>query len=217
MGKVFSYDSPVWKFMGRLVDFVYLTLLWVVTSIPLFTIGASTATVYYITLKMADGQEEYLTRMYFKSFARFFREATAVWLTVLAAGLVLAGDFYICARMQSPAAVVLMSAFVVMAIVYLLTVIYVFPVTAYIRQTPAGYIKAAFFLAIRYFGWSLLMLVIFLCVALIGIFKFWPLLLAGVGLTAYLQSLILRQIFKREAGLKGSPQEGQDGEAAELL
>ena len=195
MGKVFSYDSPVWKFMGRLIDFAYLTLLWVVTSLPVITIGASTTTVYYITLKMVEDQEEYLTRMYFRNFIRFFKEATAVWLMVLVAGAVLAGDFYICVQIKSPAAAALMSAFAVIALVYVITVLYLFPVVARINQSPAGYIKAAFFLAIRYFGWTVLMLVIFLCIATIGVFGFWPLLLLSVGLTAYLQSLILRQIF----------------------
>ena len=198
MGKVCWYDSPVWKFMGRLIDFAYLTLLWAVTSIPIITIGASTTTVYYITLKMADNQEEYLTQMYFKNFVRFFKEATIMWLMVLAAGMVLAGDFYICVQFKSPAAAVLMSAFAVIALVYLMTVLYVFPVVARISQSPVGYIKAAFFLAIRYFGWTVLGLVIFLCIAAIGVFGFWPLLLISIGLTAYLQSLIFRQIFKQQ-------------------
>ena len=138
MSKVFSYDSPVWRFMGRLIDFLYLTLLWLVTSLPLVTIGASTTTVYYIALKMADNQEEYLTRMYFKNFVRFFRESTVVWLMVLAAGAVLTGDFYICVRIKSPAAAMLMSAFAVIALVYLMTVLYLFPVMARIHQSPLG-------------------------------------------------------------------------------
>lgn len=198
MGKVFSYDSPVWKFIGRLIDFAYLTLLWAVTSIPIITIGASTTTIYYITLKMADDQEEYLTQMYFKNFVRFFKETTVVWLILLVVGAVLAGDFYICMRFKSPAGAVLIAAFAVILLVYLMTVMYVFPVMARIDQSPIGYIKAAFFLAIRYFGWTVLGLVIFLCIIAIGVFGFWPLLLLSVGLTAYLQSLIFRQIFKQQ-------------------
>lgn len=184
--------------MGRLIDFAYLTLLWAVTSIPVITIGASTTTVYYIALKMADNREAYLTKMYFANFARFFREATAVWLMVLAAGAVLAGDFWICMQMERPAASVLLSAFAVIALVYLMTVLYVFPVMARINQSLMGYIKAAFFLAVRYFGWTVLGLVIFLCIAAVGVFGFWPLLLVSVGLTAYLQSLIFRQIFRQQ-------------------
>lgn len=198
MSKVFSYDSPVWKFMGRLIDFLYLTLLWFVTSIPLITIGASTTTIYYIALKMADNQDEYLTQMYFKNFARFFRESTIVWMMVLEVGAVLAGDFYICARIKSPMAAMLMAAFAVIVVVYLMTVLYLFPVIARINQSPLGYVKASFYLAVKYFGWTVLCLVIAVCIAAIGIFGFWPLLLLSIGLTAYLQSLVFRQIFRQQ-------------------
>lgn len=198
MGRVFAYDSPVWKFMGRLIDFLYLTLLWFVTSLPVVTIGASTTTVYYITLKMADNQEEYLTKMYFKNFIRFFKEATVVWLMMLAAGVVLAGDFYICLGFRSPASAALMAALAVVAVVYLMTLVYVFPVMARINQSPAGYVKAAFYLAVKYFGWTLLCIVIPLCIAAVGVFGFWPLLLLGFGLSAYLQSLVFRQIFRNQ-------------------
>lgn len=198
MSKVFSYDSLVWKFIGRLIDFVYLTLLWFVTSIPLVTIGASTTTVYYIALKMADDQEEYLTRMYFKNFVRFFRESTVVWLITLAVGAVLAGDFYICVRVKSPVAAMLMAAFVVIAVVYLMTVLYLFPVMARICQSPLGYVKASFYLAVKYFGWTLLCLVIPVCIGAVGVFGFWPMLLFSVGLTAYLQALVFRQVFRQQ-------------------
>lgn len=198
MGKVFSYDSPVWRFIGRLIDFLYLTLLWIVTSIPLITIGASTTTVYYIALKMADNDEGYLTQMYFKNFVRFFRESTVVWLMVLAVGVVLAGDFCICFRLKSPVSAMLMAAFAVIAAVYLMTILYLFPVMARIHQSPFGYVKVSFYLSVKYFGWTVLCLVISVCVAALGVFGFWPLLLLGIGLTAYLQSLVFRQIFRQQ-------------------
>lgn len=204
MGKVFSYDSPVWKFMGRLIDFTYLTLLWAVTSLPIITIGASTTTVYYITLKMTENQEEYLTQMYFKNFVRFFKESTKVWLLMLAAGCVLVVDLSICIQSQDPAAVMLLAAFTLIAVVYFMTSIYVFALIARINQTVTGYIKAAFYLAVKYFGWTVLALVIPGCILAVGVFGFWPLLLPGIGLSAYLQSLIFRQIFKVQGWVKNN-------------
>jgi len=196
MGKVFSYDSPVWKFMGRLIDFTYLTLLWAVTSLPLITIGASTTTLYYITLKMTDNQEEYLTQMYFKNFVRFFKESTKVWLLMLATGCVLVVDLTICIQRQNPITVMLLAAFALIAAVYFMTSIYVYALIARINQTVTGYIKAAFYLAVKYFGWTILAFVIPGCIFAVGVFGFWPLLLVSIGLSAYLQSLIFRQIFK---------------------
>jgi uncharacterized membrane protein YesL len=73
---------------------------------------------------------------------------------------------------------------------------YLFPVMARLDNTIMGYVKAAFYLAIRNFGWSILLIVVPVCYILIGVFKFWPLLVISVGLIAYLQSLIYNQIFK---------------------
>jgi uncharacterized membrane protein YesL len=196
MGKVFAYDSPVWKFMGRLIDFLVLTVLWSVTSIPVITMGTATTTVYYITLKMIKNQEGYVVPMYFKTFAKLFSETVKAWLLVLVVGGVLGGDIYVCLRLGTPLASMLMAALAVVIFVYLITLLYLFPVMARLDNSIMGYVKAAFYLAIRNFGWSILSLVIAVCYIALGIFVFWPLLIISVGLIAYLQSLIYNQIFR---------------------
>ena len=50
---LFNYDNPVWRFIGKLGDLILLNILWIICSIPVFTIGASTTAVYYVTLKLA--------------------------------------------------------------------------------------------------------------------------------------------------------------------
>lgn len=198
MGKVFAYDSPVWRFMGRIEDFFVLTILWVITSLPVCTIGVSTTTVYYIALKMAEDKEEYLIPMYFKTFKKVFRDAFWNGFLMMFIGVVLMGDLYICHTYRSPVTTMLFAAFVVITLLYLMIVTFYFPVMARTNNTMLGFLKASFYLAVRYVSWSVLLLVIPLCVFAIGIFVFWPLLLFSVGLTAYLQSLIFRPIFQRQ-------------------
>lgn len=36
---LFNYDNPVWRFIGKLGDLIILNVLWIVCSIPIFTIG----------------------------------------------------------------------------------------------------------------------------------------------------------------------------------
>jgi uncharacterized membrane protein YesL len=196
MGKVFSYDSPVWRFMGRLVDFLMLTVLWAVTSLPIITMGTATTTVYYITLKMTKNQDGYIVSTYFKTFGKLFLETVKAWLLALIVGIVLGGDIYICVKLGNPVASLILAALAVVALVYIMTLMYLFPVMARLDNTIMGYVKAAFYLAIRNFGWSILLIVVPICYILIGVFKFWPLLVISVGLIAYLQSLIYNQIFK---------------------
>ena len=37
---LFNYDNPVWRFIGKLGDLILLNVLWIICSIPIFTIGA---------------------------------------------------------------------------------------------------------------------------------------------------------------------------------
>jgi len=55
-----------------------LNLLWCICSIPIFTIGASTTAVYYVTLKLVRDEEDGTFRSFFKSFKENFKQATAI-------------------------------------------------------------------------------------------------------------------------------------------
>ena len=85
----FNYDNPVWRFIGKLGDLILLNILWIVCSIPVFTIGASTTAVYYVTLKLVRDEGDSTIRSFFHSFKGNFRQATAIWMILLAAGIVL--------------------------------------------------------------------------------------------------------------------------------
>ena len=60
MAKIFDLDNPVWRFMGKVFDMMVLTVLWVVTSLPVVTIGASTTALYYVGMKLARDDEGYI-------------------------------------------------------------------------------------------------------------------------------------------------------------
>ena len=85
----FNYDNPVWRFIGKFGDLIILNILWLVCSIPVITIGASTTAVYYVTLKLARDDDGYTIRSFFKSFKENFKQSTVIWLILLAVGVIL--------------------------------------------------------------------------------------------------------------------------------
>ena len=127
----FNYDNPVWRFIGKLGDLILLNILWIVCSIPVFTIGASTTAVYYVTLKLARDEGDSTIRSFFHSFKSNFRQATAIWLILLAAGIVLGIDFWFFATGQmgigGVLSVVLTAVSGGMFLIYLFIVSYAFP------------------------------------------------------------------------------------------
>ena len=89
---IFNYDNPFWRFIGKLCDVMILNVLWVLCSIPVVTMGASTTAVYYVTLKLVRDEDGYTFRSYFRSFKENFKQATAIWLLLLGTGIILLID-----------------------------------------------------------------------------------------------------------------------------
>ena len=87
-------DNPIMRGMGRLADFIILNLLWVVCSIPIITIGASTTALYTVMLKLVKNEEGYIAKGFLKAFKENFKQATVIWLILLVAGLLIGFDLY---------------------------------------------------------------------------------------------------------------------------
>lgn len=91
--KFFSVDSPLYRFLSKLLDVIKLNFLWILFSIPLITIGASTVAAMSVALKMADDEEGYIGRSFFKAFKENWKQGTALWLITAAAAYAIYLDF----------------------------------------------------------------------------------------------------------------------------
>ena len=80
-------DKPLFAVLTKLTYSAYLNILWLVCSLPIVTIGASTTALFYVTLKMAEDRDDGLTRMFFKAFRENFKPATKLWLILLAGAI----------------------------------------------------------------------------------------------------------------------------------
>lgn len=88
--KFFRYDSGFWSAMERVFDWMVLNLLWLVTSLPLVTVGVSTAALTEVSHRMEQGEELPVFKSYFKAWAKHWKTATALWaMLVVAAGWLL--------------------------------------------------------------------------------------------------------------------------------
>lgn len=62
-----------------------LNLLWIIFSIPIITIGASTCALCYVSLKLIKGQKGNLFAWFVKSFKDNIKQGTIMWLFTLPA------------------------------------------------------------------------------------------------------------------------------------
>ena len=62
MIKLFDPENKFWQFLNKVTDAALMSLLWLLTSLPLVTIGASTAAFYSYTLKQVSNQVGWLVK-----------------------------------------------------------------------------------------------------------------------------------------------------------
>ena len=199
--KIFSYDSKFSQWMLRFCYSCWLNLLWFVCSLPVVTLGAASTALYYVTLKLARGEEGNVTAMFFQAFRRDFKQATGMWLILLGAGLFLGADGYILYHLrltaQGPAAVmwtVLLAVIIAAAVMYVIVLLYAFPLLASVSNTVKAMLKNAFLIGTHYLFCTILVFAIHFAMFFVVVRIFTPLVIAGEGLTAMLCSLLLYRV-----------------------
>lgn len=85
-------DNPIMRGMGRVADFIILNLLWIVCSIPIITIGASTTALYTVMLKLVKNEEGYIAKGFLKAFKENFKQSTIMWAIFLLLGILFVVD-----------------------------------------------------------------------------------------------------------------------------
>lgn len=196
MNGLFSGDNPVINFLTVVCDIVILHFLWIITSLPIITIGASTTALYYTCMKCIRYGEGSIAKRYFKSFKENLKQSTVLWLIVLVAGGICGFDLYFSIINHIKALTLI---FTVMTCAYLFIVFYVFPLQAQFDNKIKVTIRNAFLLAIKYFPWTLLLIAgtgafLFLCYA--NIYVMGTSMFIGIGLHAYLCSFVYVHVFK---------------------
>lgn len=197
MRELFSINSPFFEMTDKAVRLVWLSILWILCSIPVITIGASTTALYSVTLKYVRDEEGYLTSSFFRAFKENFRQSSLIWGMSLAAGIFLFMDFafYYRGGFHHSLSVFLFTVFMGVFVTFLFANIYVYPLLAYFDNTIKHTISNGLIMAVRHLPSSMAMLVLAFAILVAGFLFFPPLLFAAPGLTAYINSRILRKIF----------------------
>jgi len=217
--KFFSYESKFSQLLLKLCYACYLNLLWFLCSIPIFTIGASTTALYYACVKIVREEEGPVAAMFFRSFKENFKQATQLWLMLLGAGLFLGADGYILYHLrqisEGSAAVLwtlVLAVVIASAVVYVIVLLYVFPLLASFCNTNLAMLKNAFLLGTHYLFATILIFAVHFAMFFVVVAWFTPLIVFGEGLCALISAWLLNNILLSAAGTpeERETEEGED-------
>lgn len=213
MIKLFDPENKFWQFVNKATDAALMSLLWLLTSLPLVTIGASTAAFYSYTLKQVTNQEGSLVKSYFSAFRSHFKRATLLWLLQAAGTAFFAADlwavwnFFLAQGGVAGIAVLGVCGFCALA--FLCCCLYAYPVLAEYDLPVRQVIVNSFLLAVARLHVTLtLALLMALCFVLFyflsGLFFFW------VALYVFFSSYLIYGAFLKFPPLAGAEEE-EDG------
>lgn len=83
MEDFFDPDSWLMSALSALADLIIVNILWLLTSIPIVTLGASTAALYSVVRPSEKRYSSSAAKNYVFAFVRNFRKGTLVFLVLL--------------------------------------------------------------------------------------------------------------------------------------
>lgn len=159
--KLFSIDSGFYRFICRFIDLVKINLLWLLFSLPVVTMGASTVAAYSVLLKMVDDEEGYVARAFVKAFQKNWKQGIPMGIIFLVASYALYLDYEI-NRVSEEGSLILIIIGIISAFVIVMALIYSFPLLARYENSIAATIQNSVEIARRYFARTLLIVVLLL-------------------------------------------------------
>ncbi|MCD8148444.1 MAG: YesL family protein [Clostridiales bacterium] len=206
--KPFNYDSKFSTVMSRILDLIVLNFIFLITCIPIFTIGAAISSLYASTLKIVRKEDGYLIRGYFKAFRSNFKQATAFWLIALLLYFFLYVTFYAASLNGESLTQVYSVISLVLAILYSLYFLTVFPLIATFENTFRQTAYNAFAIMVAHFpaifsGYLCVAVPFIICFFINTIIMeysslFW--MLIGFSLLFLWHSVYLNKVFTRYRG-----------------
>lgn len=203
MEKILKDDSSFSKITSMLFDLVVLNVLWLLLCLPVITIGASTAALFNVTLKMAEGKNDRVVKDFLHSFAQNFKQSIVITLIMLGVATVLMADIYILRQMSGQISAVFYGMIVAIALVAIALGSYTIALFAKFDNSCLNLIQNASRLALLNIpktivitAWNALpIILLFLAPSILAKLLFLFILIGGSGL-ALLESYLYVGMFK---------------------
>ncbi len=157
---LFDPDSRFLQFLIRLCDLILLNVVYLLTCLPLFTIGAATAALYDTVFRMDTERESKLMTTYFHAFRENFRQGTAVWLLLVVYGIATWMNMNIFSDMGSQFGYGLFVLSMVIVVIGLFVAAYVFPLMSRFQYKTGALLQNALLLSVLYLPRTLLVCII---------------------------------------------------------
>lgn len=198
MDQIFNVDNKFFRGISKIIDCAWLSILWMMCCVPVFTAGAATTALYYAVNKVIKNDRGYVSSEFFSAFKSNFKQSTVIWLMFLALYIWLGVDYFVMrAYAEAGIAIGNMSIiFLVFGMLVTMWGFYLFPYIARFESSTKVILKNTALIAIGNAPWTLLLVTVF-AVVWFGIYLMPPLVLIMPVLYNLSKNVIIERVFKK--------------------
>lgn len=157
MNNFFSHDGQVIGILEKIGNVIILSVLWIICSIPVITVVASTASLYYAVVKTVRKEMGYPVKEFFRMFSKCILKGIAlfvilaIFIAVLILGRIYAGDENaVFLPSSAEARFILCVVYDALLVLTMLPGIYISPVLSRFKLRNTDILKMSFVMSIRY-------------------------------------------------------------------
>lgn len=145
---LFSTDSILYKALTWLGNIIILNFIWLIFSLPIVTIGASTVAAYSMLFKLMEGKEGYLWNGFVKEFKANWKQGTILWAVMVVAAYAIYIDIQI--LMKADPSFLFITVSIVGIVLIAASLIYAFALSARYENKVFMHIKNSFLLSVSH-------------------------------------------------------------------
>lgn len=138
------WDGRTAVFMRTLTNIIILNFLWVICSMPILTVGPSTAAMTGVIRKWHLYKDHSVFRSFIYEYRLFFKQGFLVGTFWIFFGLLLVIDVFYFLQIPSSAKAVFMGITMIVSILYIMTSAFLFPILVHYETKGLALIKQAF-------------------------------------------------------------------------
>lgn len=152
-------ETTIGGVLSAAIDVLLAGLLWCLCSLPVVTIGPASTALYYTTAKSIRHERGRVAATFFKSFRQNLAVSLKAWLLLLLWLLVCAANLFLSGGMENGQNALLRNLSLILMLPAVFLFLWGFPFISRFENTVIGSLKYAFYLSLKYFGTTLLLLV----------------------------------------------------------
>ena len=217
MSSIFNADGPVFRFLTRVSDLMILNVFFILTSIPIVTIGASAAALNTVCGRMTRGEDTYIAKGYFAAFRDNLRQGILLTLLYLVMGALIFFDFRILVENAEGFPPVLRYMLYAITAYILMTMPVTFALQARFRNTLKNTLKNSALVTMLHFLRAFVSILLWslpIILAVVDPYYFLMLSIVWILIGFSLTSLAVMRIFRKVfAQLEGGNAENKENGA----